>query len=158
MDAGCYAVHMLRTLGGAEPEVVSATAKLRSPGVDRYVRAEFRFPGGAAGGITTSMWSSSVLRMSVRVEGEKGTMHVLNPIAPQVFNLLTVKTASGRRRERVRGASTYSYQLRAFAAAVLRGEPILTPPSDSIANMRAIDAIYRSAGLEPRRGSTDREG
>ena len=157
MDAGCYAVHMLRTLAGEEPEVVSATAKLRSPGVDRYVRAEFRFPGGAAGGITTSMWSSSILRMSVRVEGEKGRMHVVNPVVPQVFNLLTLKTAPGTQRHRVKGPSTYSCQLRAFAGAVLRGEAILTPPADSIANMRTIDEIYRAAGMEPRRGATDRD-
>ena len=27
---------------------------------------------------------------------------------------------------------------------------MLTPPSDSIANMQVIDAIYEAAGLEPR--------
>src|SRR5262245_17138757 len=36
MDAGCYAIHFLRVLGGAEPTVVEARAKLRSPQVDRY--------------------------------------------------------------------------------------------------------------------------
>ena len=35
------------------------------------------------------------------------------------------------------------------------GAPILTPPTDSIANMRVIDNIYLAAGLEPRKGSTD---
>ena len=39
--------------------------------------------------------------------------------------------------------------------AVLRGVPTLTPPTDSIANMRVIDDIYRAAGMEPRRGATD---
>jgi hypothetical protein len=28
--------------------------------------------------------------------------------------------------------------------------PTLTPPAESIANMRVIDAAYRAAGLEPR--------
>ena len=39
MDAGCYAVHALRTLGGAEPTVVSATAnsgRRRSTGTCRH--------------------------------------------------------------------------------------------------------------------------
>ena len=31
MDVGCYAVHQLRTLAGAEPEVVSAEAKCLEP-------------------------------------------------------------------------------------------------------------------------------
>ena len=39
MDAGCYAVHMVRTLAGAEPSVEQAEARLRMPGVERAVRA-----------------------------------------------------------------------------------------------------------------------
>ena len=78
-----------------------------------------------------------------------------NFVAPQYFHRLTVTTDGRRRRERVPGASTYSYQLAAFTAAVLRGEPTLTPPADSVANMRVIDDIYRAAGMEPRAGATD---
>ena len=33
---------------------------------------------------------------------------------------------------------------------MLRGEPTLTPPSDSIANMRVLDDIYLAAGMTPR--------
>ncbi|MDQ1380262.1 MAG: hypothetical protein QOJ71_981, partial [Actinomycetota bacterium] len=33
---------------------------------------------------------------------------------------------------------------------VLRGTPTLTPPADSIANMRVLDAIYVAAGMTPR--------
>ena len=72
------------------------------------------------------------------------------PLAPQVFHRLRV----GDRHERIRGGPTYDYQLEAFAAAVRAGAPTLTPPPDSVANMRVIDDIYRAAGLEPRRGST----
>jgi predicted dehydrogenase len=41
--------------------------------------------------------------------------------------------------------------LRAFLAAVRDGTPVITGPADAIANMTVIDAIYRAAGLEPRR-------
>jgi predicted dehydrogenase len=150
MDAGCYAVHMLRTLAGAEPEVVGAEAKLRSPGVDRVMRADVRFADGRTGRIHTSMWSTTVLKMAARVEGDRGSLSVFNPVAPHYFHRFTVKAGGKRRRERVPGGSTYGYQLAAFAAAVLRGEPTLTPPADSIANMRVIDDIYRAAGMEPR--------
>ncbi|MBV8386419.1 MAG: Gfo/Idh/MocA family oxidoreductase [Acidimicrobiia bacterium] len=155
MDAGCYTVHMLRTLAGDEPEVVSADAKLRAPGVDRVMQADMRFADGRTGRIRTSMWSSSVLKMAARVEGERGTLSVFNPVAPQYFHRMTVKVDGKRRRERVKGGSTYAYQLQAFADAVLRGAPTLTPPTDSTANMRVIDDIYRAAGMEPRRGATD---
>ncbi|MBZ4625975.1 gfo/Idh/MocA family oxidoreductase, partial [Mycobacterium avium subsp. hominissuis] len=35
----------------------------------------------------------------------------------------------------------------AFAAAVLRGEPVKTSARDAVDNMTVIDAIYRAAGL-----------
>jgi predicted dehydrogenase len=52
----------------------------------------------------------------------------------------------------VRGDSTYTCQLRAFAAAVRDGAAVPTGGADAIANMRVIDAIYAKAGL-PRRGA-----
>ena len=51
MDAGCYAVHMVRTFGGSTPEVVSAQAKLRDPQVDRAMTAEVQFADGHTGRI-----------------------------------------------------------------------------------------------------------
>jgi predicted dehydrogenase len=155
MDAGCYAVHMARTLAGAEPTVTSATAKLRSPGVDRRVEAELSFPDGVTGHILTSMLSSTILKLSAVVVGDEGTMRVMNPTAPHMYHRLTVKSAGGTRRERVTGDHTYDYQLAAFTAAVLHGRPTLTPPADSVANMRVIDDIYRGAGLQPRPAPTD---
>ena len=152
MDAGCYTVHQVRTFARSEPEVVRAAAKLKSPGVDRVMDAELRFANGVTGRIFTSMWSSKVLALKVRVVGDRGQIDILNATQPQLFHRFTVKTPSGKRRERIKGEATYWYQLKAFCAAVLRGEPTLTPPSESIANMRAIDAIYRAAGMEPRTG------
>ena len=150
MDAGCYTVHMQRLLGGGEPEVVSARAKLRTPDVDRAMAAELRFPSGAEGRLTCSMWSSSVLRVGARVTGEAGEMRVLNPTAPHIYHRLTVRAGGRKRAERLRGRPTYEYQLQAFCDAVLRGEPTLTPPEDSIANMRVIDSIYQAAGMKLR--------
>ncbi|MHB8463534.1 MAG: Gfo/Idh/MocA family protein [Acidimicrobiales bacterium] len=150
MDAGCYPVHMVRTLAGAEPTVTAATAKLHSPGIDRRIDAELAFPDGRTGHVTTSMWSSTLLKMRIVVTGSKATMRVFNPTAPHVFNRLSIRGAGRRHHERVRGGPTYGYQLEAFRAAVQEGAATLTPPSESIANMTTIDAIYRAAGLEPR--------
>jgi len=158
MDAGCYAVHMLRTLAGEEPAVTGAHALLRSPGVDRRMRADFRFADGRTGRITTSMWSTTVLRIAARVDGERGSLRVFNPTAPQYFHRMSVRVDGRTRREKVRGSSTYAYQLAAFTAAVLRGQPTLTPPSDSIATMQVIDDIYRAAGMEPRKGAIELAG
>jgi len=151
MDAGCYAVNCLRLLGPGEPEVVSARALRRGPNVDRAMTALFRFPTGATGRLDTSMWSRQVLRLAAHVEGERGSMHVTNFVLPHAFHRLTMTIDGRRHREKVRGEATYVLQLREFAAAVLRGEPVRTPPSEAVLNMRVIDDIYRAAGL-PLRG------
>jgi len=148
MDAGCYAVHIVRTLAGAEPTVVHAGMREHSPGVDRAAWAELAFPDGATGGVRCSM--RDVPRVGTTVVGEAATLKVINPLAPQVWNRITVKGRTGSRHERVAGGPTYGFQLAAFTAAVRDGTPTLTPPSDSIATMRVIDAIYRAAGLEVR--------
>ena len=151
MDVGCYALHQLRTLAGAEPEVVSATAKqTRTAGVDRFVSARLRFADGRTGGITVSMASRRLLALGARVEGTDGRLEVRNLTAPQFFHRIKVQRAGETRVERVTKEPTYDFQLRAFAGAVLRGDPFPTDLDDAIANMEAIDACYRAAGLEPR--------
>jgi predicted dehydrogenase len=150
MDVGTYTVHMARLLGCEEPEVVSAAAKLRTPDVDRAMRAELSFPSGHGGQITCSMWSSCILQTTARVTGDRGELRVINPTAPQLWHRMRVKVDGNSRTEKFTRRPTYEFQLEAFCAAVLRGEPTLTPPPDSIANMRVIDAIYVAAGLTPR--------
>jgi predicted dehydrogenase len=150
IDVGCYPINMLRFLAGAEPQVVRAAAKLSSPGVDRYMAAQFRFPDGCTGRITCALFSAVVLRASVRVRGDRGELRVLNPALPHVYHRLTVRTDRGWRSERLRGDTTYTHQLRAFAAAVCGGAPVPTGPDDAIANMQVIDAVYERAGMRPR--------
>jgi predicted dehydrogenase len=149
MDAGCYAVHMARLVGG-EPRVVSAKAKLLNPDVDRAMTAELEYPAGHNGRIVCSMWSTALVRMTLRVVGEAGEMSVLNPLMPQIIHRLAVTVGGKKRVEHLDRRASYSYQLEAFASAVLRGSPNLTPPSDSVGNMRVIDAIYRAAGMRLR--------
>ena len=153
MDAGCYAVHMVRTFGGSTPEVVGAQAKLHGAQVDRAMTAEVKFAGGHTGRVRCSMWSSRLLQCSARVVGQHGELRVLNPVLPGYFNRLTVRSPDGRRAERFSRRASYAYQLDAFAAAVLRGEPVKTDPQDAIENMTVIDAIYRAAGLPLREPS-----
>jgi predicted dehydrogenase len=150
MDAGSYTINVLRFLAGNEPEVVQATAKLASPGVDRRMDADLRFPNGITGHMRASLLSSDLLHISVRVTGERGTMSVLNFIAPHIYHRLTVHTPQGKRKEHVAGDTTYTYQLRAFIRAITQGTPVPTDPIEAIANMRVIDAVYRQAGLHPR--------
>src|SRR5262249_258725 len=80
MDTGAYAVHMLRHLAGAEPQVLHAEARLSSPRVDRWMTASFSFADGRTGKMTCSLFSSTLLRISAKVIGEGGELHVFNPV------------------------------------------------------------------------------
>jgi len=147
MDAGCYPVHMLRTFGGSTPEVVSAQPKLRDSRVDRAMTAEVRFAAGHTGQVRCSMWSPRLLEFSAHVVGTRGELRALNPVMPQYFHRLSIRSSEGKRVERFSRRASYAYQLDAFAAAVLRGEPVKTSPADAVENMTVVDAIYRAAGL-----------
>ena len=155
MDAGCYAISMLRHLVGEEPTVTAAKAKLSSPDVDRFMAADFTFGSGATGRMTCSMFSAMILRISARVQGDLGEVTAYNPVIPSMWNRLVVRTPAGRTAERVTGDTSYTYQLRAFAPRVLTGADVPTGPDDAVANMRVIDSVYTRAGL-PLRGVTAR--
>lgn len=150
MDLGCYTINQLRYLAGAEPEVIRAQAKTFSPQVDRWMEADFRFADGRTARMTVSFFSTSLLRIQTIVKGDQGELCVLNPVLPHFFNYLTVRNAQGKRSERIKGESSYTYQLRAFIKAVRGATPIPTPAIDAIANMQLIDAIYAKAGLRRR--------
>jgi predicted dehydrogenase len=152
MDAGCYAINWLRMIGPGEPEVLSARARLHGPDVDRAMAASFRFAGGVLGRMTASLWSGQLLRLDAKAVGDRGVMRVFNYVSPQTYNRLTVTADGYTRRERVSGEPSYTYQLRAFAAAVRHGDPVLTTAEDAVGNMTVIDAVYQAAGL-PRRGA-----
>lgn len=146
MDTGCYTVSLLRHLARAEPEVVRARARWTRGGVDRFMEAHLRFPGGPTARLTCALLSSWPLRLTARVEGSAGAFAALNPIAPQIFHRLRVTTVTGARTERVPGPASYVAQLSAFVAAVRDGATVPTDATDAVLNMRTIDRIYAAAG------------
>jgi predicted dehydrogenase len=154
MDVGSYTAHQLRLLGGDDPEVIRAHARLRSPKVDRWMQADVRWPAGHTGRMTCSLWSSTPLKLTIRVWAERGELRVFNQTGPQFFHRFTVLRDGKKKREKFPRKSTYAYQLEAFTSAVRHGTPVLTPPADSVQNMRVIDAVYDAAGL-PLRGEPE---
>jgi predicted dehydrogenase len=148
----CYPLHAQRLLGPGEPSVVAAHAKLRDAKVDRAMSVDLSFPNGAVGRSEASMWSHRFLRIAAHVDGSRGSLRVLNYVAPQYYNRLKVTVDGRTTRERVRGEPSYVAQLRAFLAAVRDGAPFPTTARDAVVTMRLIDDVYRAAGL-PLRGA-----
>lgn len=154
MDLGCYCVHWFRHVTGAEPVVRRAEARLGPPEVDLVMDAELSCAdSGVEGRVHCSMDPQEPMRAELRIEGERGTLTVINPLAPQMGHELRLANGEGELREQVDRTPSYRYQLEAFVAAV-RGdaEANLTDGEDAVRNMTVIDAIYDAAGLR-RRGT-----
>ena len=96
--------------------------------------AELRFASGHTGRLRCALWSSDLFRASAKVVGDRGELRWLSPAAPHLFPRLSIRSADGKRVERFPRRATYAYQLDAFAAAVLRGEPVKTTPEDAVEN------------------------
>ncbi|HEY6419848.1 MAG TPA: Gfo/Idh/MocA family oxidoreductase [Candidatus Binataceae bacterium] len=150
MDLGCYPLHMVHDFSGMTPRVVGATAKTGPPNIDVTMEVELELPGGIHARMSCSMAADARLNATFTARGDRGELNVINPVAPQMGNQLTVKTSAGEKQETVPGDASYTCQLRAFVAA-LRGEgKFPTDGVEAIVNMRIIDDVYRAAGLPPR--------
>ena len=152
MDLGCYCMHWIRTVAGDEPTIVKASARCLTPGVDIETHAELAFTSGPTATLKCSMQpADGLLFRRLRVEGDRGVLEIDNPVSPHSGATLSIESDNAAPPHIVSGGdTTFHYQLR-HVLEVLEGraEP-LTGGDDAIGNMRAIDSIYRAAGLRPR--------
>jgi len=152
MDLGCYCLHWIRTVAGDEPTVVSASARCATPGVDLEIEAELAFTSGPTATLKCSMQpEDGVLFRRLRVEGDKGVLELDNPVSPHSGATLVVESDAPSLPQIVSGGdTTFQYQLRHVIEVIEGRAQPLTGGEDALNNMRAIDSIYRAAGLRPR--------
>jgi predicted dehydrogenase len=144
MDLGCYPIHALRTLIGAEPTVTSATGAFEGR-VDTDISAQLAFPGGVHAEMACAMIADGFSARLV-IEGDRGSMEIINFLAPQMGCRFTTTIDGQSDRRPTDGPTTYEAQL-IHLGEVLRGatKP-LTGGADAVANMSVIDAVYAAAG------------
>ncbi len=155
MDTGVYTVNMARHIahiaynGGAdvEPRVAQAECLIHKPdkNIDRATKAKLMWDCGIEGQIHTSIWSATVLKSSLKVVGENGYVHVLNPILPQFWHRIISEIQGKKMSEKLHAESTFIYQLRNFARDIRAGKA--ADISDAIKNMQVVDAIYQKLGM-----------
>jgi len=152
MDLGCYCLHWIRTVAGDEPTVVSASARCATPGVDVDVEAELAFTSGPTATLKCSMQpADGVLVRRLRVQGDKGLLDFENPVSPHNGATLAVESDIPSAPQIVAGGeTTFHFQLRHVMDVIAGRTQPVTGGEDAVNNMRAIDAIYRAAGLRPR--------
>jgi predicted dehydrogenase len=146
MDLGCYPIHALRTLVGAEPKVVSA-AGFFEHGVDVDMAAELVFPDGVEARMACAMVAPSFSATLV-LEGERGRLEIRNFLAPQMGCRFTTTLDGETETHPTDGPTTYQAQLIHLGEVLAGKTQPLTGGADAVGNMAVIDAIYRAAGRD----------
>jgi predicted dehydrogenase len=146
-DLGCYPVHWLRHLAGEEPAVTTASQVLEPDGIDRRSEAHFSFPCGLQADLITDMDPPHGDRRAfVKIAGSKGSLTLVNPIAPQYGHELILVLDGVESRETFTKRPTFAFQLDGIVAAVLAQTPVLTEGADIIGNATVMAAIRRFEG------------
>ena len=159
LDAGCYAVNQIRTLGvastGSEPTVTHADATRTKDGVDANFAGSMRFDDGPSATMRCGFRNfRHPLNLHLIVSGSKGDLRAFNPIAPHILGHLRIRAEHGRRTEWADRTPSYTHQLHAFVAAIHDGLPFPSTASDAVKNMQVIDDLFRAAGMTPPTGSS----
>jgi predicted dehydrogenase len=150
-DIGCYAILTARYIFGAEPtRIIGALDIDPVMGTDRLTSALMEFPDGRHLTFTCATQTSAHQR--VTIGGDKGRIEIAIPFnaPPDRPTRITIDSGAdlfggGARIEEFPTCDQYTLQGDAFSRAVLGEAPLGYSIEDAIANMRVIDALFRSA-------------
>jgi predicted dehydrogenase len=149
-DIGCYCVNLSRMLFGAEPVRIQGSVT-RDPqmGIDVLTSGILDFPTGVA---TFTATTRAEPDQRVHVYGTAGRIAIAIPfnIPPDLPTRVSVSAggdppvAPDTEELVFEPADPYTVQGEAFAAAVLDGTPVPIPTSDAVANLQAIEELFRA--------------
>ena len=149
-DIGCYAILIARYIFGAEPTRVVASLDIDPDfGTDRLASALIEFPGGRH--LTFSAATQLSGQQRVTIAGTAGRIEIPIPFNAPIDRPTKIAVDSGAdlvgggaRAEEFAVCDQYTLQGDAFSRAVLGEAPFDYPLEDALANMRVIDACFRS--------------
>ena len=145
MDVGCYCVNVSRTIAGAEPVEAQAFAKWSDRGVDSELVGTLRFPDDVVAHFDCAL---TMERNEVfEAAGTDGVISVPSAFLPGTDDapIHLDRGREGRSTDVVPGVDEYRLMVEHFADAVLSDGPFRYPATEAAANMRVIEALYRSA-------------
>ena len=149
MDIGCYLINTARMIFAAEPRRVVSLID-RDPGmkIDRLSSLMLDFERGQAIGTCSTQ---VVLHQRVHIIGTTGRLEIEIPFnAPpdrpcRIFvDDGHTLSEDGRETIEIPTVDQYTVQGDLFSAAILEDRPVAYPLEDTIANMRVIEAVFKS--------------
>ena len=148
MDVGCYCVNIIRSLRGSEPLKVQALAEMSESGVDQHLAGSLLFADGTLAQFDSGFVSD--LNQKIFISGDKGSLEVKNIFLPGMEEVLIREThaAETEKTHQVAGVNEYRLMVEHFADCILHKKTLLYPVFEAEANMKVIEALYRSAAGE----------
>ena len=115
-DLGTYPLHWIRSALDTDWHVARATQRWHASGADTATEAHLVAPGGATARLACAMDGETTATLSV--EGTRGRLDIVNPIAPQRGYRFTLTIGDDTCDEHFADVTTYTGQLVAFRDAV----------------------------------------
>lgn len=145
MDVGCYCINISRTIAQAEPIEVQAYANWGETGVDEEMAGTLRFANGLLAQFSCGLTLER--REIYQVSGPDGHLEVAQAFLPGLNDTAVVEHhgRQGSKAHPIAGVDEYQLMVEHFADCVLHNRPVRYPPGEAAANMRVIEALYRSA-------------
>jgi predicted dehydrogenase len=145
MDIGCYPISLSRFLFDDEPKkVVSLINRDPDMEIDILDSAILQFEKGHA---TFTCSTQLMSYQRVHILGTEGRFEIEIPFnAPEdsPTNVYYDTEEAGIETRTIATCHQYQIEGDLFSKAILDGKPVPTPPEDAIANMKVIDALFRS--------------
>jgi predicted dehydrogenase len=144
MDIGCYPISISRFIFEAEPRrVVSLIRRDPNFKVDILTSVIMDFDRGQA---TFTVSTQVTPYQRTHIVGTKGRIEVEIPVNAPEYNPTNIYYETDGNIETITLDTCHQYQVQGdlFSKAILEGTPVPTPPEDAIANMKVIDAMFRS--------------
>jgi predicted dehydrogenase len=147
LDVGCYCTSIARWLYGSEPIQVQCQACFHPRGVDLHTTGMLKFKGDRLATFEASFISA--LQQTYTAVGEQGVIELPHdafiPWEKASHYTLREKEAESAEPTIIPGADEYRLMVEHFVDAARGIAPPAFPISDSIGNMRVLDALAAAA-------------
>ncbi|WP_046179528.1 Gfo/Idh/MocA family protein [Domibacillus tundrae] len=145
-DVGCYCVHSIRNLLGAEPaRVFVSTQNDANNQVDLSAAGILEFDNGMTAVFDTAM--NRTRTGEYELIGTKGTIRVPRAYIPHMFNgeghVIVTNESGDYRTEHLYGHQ-YTLEVESFSQWVLEGQQRESVMENTIHNMNVLDACFES--------------
>ncbi len=150
LDVGSYCVNMSNLVAGALPISVTASAVWAPSGVDMSLIGTLEYPDNLLASIDCSFQVGTAMQQRLSISGTEGLISVHRPFSRDADETTTIvldKSDNTSLPEEISIPAANQYQLMVehFADAVLNNTELSYPLSESLANMRVLEALIEAA-------------